>query len=181
MINYTPQNQLSLELFEHPFDTHLDKKNRWVELADLIPWDDLAAVYSRTLKDDSGRLTVDIRIVIAAIIIKHQFGLDDRGTILMIKENIYLQYFCGLKGFTIKEVFDPSLFVDIRKRLGGKEFDKFNKLVIDKSESIKPHQARIQRKPKSDDQGEDTTNNSNRGTLKVDATVADQEINFQPM
>ncbi len=178
MIKYTPQNQLSLEMFEHPFETHLDKENRWIKLAALVPWDELAAVYSRTLKDDSGRLTVDLRIVIAAIIIKHKLGLDDRGTILMIKENIYLQYFCGLKSFTTKEVFDSSLFVDIRKRLGGEEFDKFNKLVIDKSESIKPHQARIQRKPKPGDQDEDTTSNSNRGTLKVDATVADQEIKF---
>ena len=178
MINYTPQNQLNLELFEHPFDTHLDNDNRWVKLAALIPWDELATVYSRNLKDDSGRLTVDVRIVIAAIIIKHKLRLDDRGTILMIKENIYLQYFCGLQSFTTKEVFDPSLFVDIRKRLGGEEFDKFNKLVIDKSESIKPHQARIQRKSKPDGQDEDTTGNSNRGTLKVDATVADQEIKF---
>ena len=113
-----------------------------------------------TLKDDSGRLTVDLRIVIAAIIIKHKLELDDHGTILMIKENIYLQYFCGLKSFTTKEVFVPSLFVDIRKRLGGEEFDKFNKLVIDKSESIKPHQVRTQRKPKSGEQDEDTTSKS---------------------
>jgi hypothetical protein len=181
MINYTPQSQLSLELFKHPFDTHLDKDNRWVQLAALDPWDELAAVYSKNLQDGSGRMTVDIRIVIAAIIIKHKLRLDDRGTILMIKENIYLQYFCGLKSFTTKAVFDPSLFVDIRKRLGGEEFDKFNKLVIDKSENIKPHQARIKRKPrsdKSDKQEEDQSSHSNRGTLKVDATVADQEIRF---
>lgn len=175
MINYTPQNQLSLVMFEHPFDKHLDKENRWVKLAALVPWDELATVYSRKLKDDSGRLTVDIRIVIAAIIVKHKLRLDDRGTVEMIKENIYLQYFCGLKSFTTKKVFDPSLFVDIRQRLGGEEFDKFNKLVIDKSEMIKPHQARIKQKPKSDNQNDVSTN---RGTLKVDATVADQEIKF---
>ena len=181
MINYTPQNQLSLEMFKHPFEKDLDKENRWVKLAALIPWDDLAEVYSKGLEIDSGRLTVDLRIVIAALIVKHKLGFDDRGTIEMIKENIYLQYFCGLKGFTTKKVFDPSLFVDIRKRLGGEEFDKFNKLVIEKSEQIKPHQARIKRKDKpgnnKDDQT-DTKGNTNRGTLKVDATVADQEIKF---
>ena len=47
MIKYTPQNQLSLEMFEHPFDTHLDKENRWVKLTALVPWDELAVVYSR--------------------------------------------------------------------------------------------------------------------------------------
>lgn len=180
MINYTPQNQLSLGMFKHPFKEHLDKENRWVKLAALLPWDELATIYSRKLKNDSGRLTVDIRIVIAALIVKHKLRLDDRGTVEMIKENIYLQYFCGLKSFTTKKVFDPSLFVDIRQRLGGEEFDKFNKLVIDKSEMIKPHQARIKQKPKPDNQNEDNTDigNINRGTLKVDATVADQEIKF---
>ncbi len=180
MIKYTPQNQLSLEMFEHPFEKHLDKENRWVKLAALIPWDSLAEVYSQKLKASSGRLTVDLRIVIAAMIVKHKLRLDDRGTVEMIKENIYLQYFCGLKSFTTKRVFDPSLFVDIRKRLGGEEFDKFNKLVIDKSETIKPHQARIKHKPKPGGQNDDDEGTviANRGTLKVDATVADQELKF---
>ncbi len=48
----------------------------------------------------------------------------------MIKENIYMQYFCGLKTFTKKKVFYPSPFVDIRKRICGEEFDKFNRLII---------------------------------------------------
>lgn len=181
MINYTPQNQLSLDMFKHPFEQELDKENRWVVLASVVPWDELAAVYSRKLQADSGRMTVDIRTVLGALIVKHKFDLDDRGTVQMIQENIYLQYFCGLKSFTIKKVFDPSLFVDIRKRLGGKEFDSFNKLVIEKSEQIKPHQARIKSKGKPDKQADDpgsSVGSSNRGTLKVDATVADQEIKF---
>lgn len=181
MINYTPQNQLSIEMFKHPFEQELDKENRWVTLASLVPWDELAAVYSRKLQTDSGRMSVDIRTVLGALIVKHKFRLDDRGTVQMIQENIYLQYFCGLKSFTIKKVFDPSLFVDIRKRLGGREFDAFNKLVIEKSEQIKPHQARIKKKDKPNKQDKETTSpedNPNRGTLKVDATVADQEIKF---
>jgi len=153
-------------------------------LASLIPWDSLASVYCRKLDPDSGRLSVDIRYVIAALIVKHKLRLDDRGTIDMIKENIYLQYFCGLKSFTTKALFDPSLFVDIRKRLGGKEFDEFNQLVIEKSERLKSHQARIKRT----DQGKNQTKNNppqgndtatkNKGILKVDATVADQEITY---
>jgi len=199
MINYTSQNQLSLELFKHPFETELDNENRWVKLASVIPWDKLANVYSKHLRTDSGRKSVDIRTVIAALIIKHKLRLDDRGTIEMIKENIYLQYFCGLKEFTTKEVFDPSLFVDIRKRLGGSEFDRFNRYVIEEAEKLKPHQARIKVKTKDKDNenlnsksedisdastGETTQENSSdgspkhRGTLKIDATVADQEIKY---
>lgn len=178
MINYTPQSQLSLSLFKHPFQQELDSTNRWVRLAELVPWDELASIYSRHLQSDTGRLSVNIRTVLAALIVKHKLSLDDRGTVEMIQENIYLQYFCGLKEFTTKRVFDPSLFVDIRKRLGGNEFNQFNKLIIEKSEQIKPHQARIKTKNKSDNDDSSSGPSANRGTLKVDASVADQEIKF---
>lgn len=173
MINYTPQSQLSLELFKHRFETQLDKNNRWVILADLIPWDELANVYCQKLDCTNGRKSVNVRTVIAALIVKHKLRLDDRGTIEMISENLYLQYFCGLKEFSIHPVFDPSLFVDIRKRMGGKEFAAFNQVVIELAEKKKPHQARIMTNKK-----DDSSLPKNKGTLKVDATVADQEITF---
>jgi len=198
MIHYTPQNQIKLELFKHPFNVELDKNNRWVKLAAIVPWDELAAIYSRKLQSHRGRKSVNIRTVIAALIIKHKLRLDDRGTIEMIKENVYLQYFCGLESFTTKAVFDPSLFVDIRKRLGNEEFDKFNRIIIEKSEQIKPKQSRIKTKSKgkkndNDNPGENHTQEKdtqtdiiqdtkesipNKGTLKVDATVADQEVKY---
>jgi len=190
MINYTPQNQVKLELFKHPFEAELDKENRWVLLSKVIPWDNLAGVYSRKLQDSIGRKSVNVRTVIAALIVKHKLRLDDRGTIEMIKENIYLQYFCGLEGFTTKAVFDPSLFVDIRKRLGGKEFEEFNRYIIEEAEQRKPHQARIKRKSQAEDKDGDNPKEDSskkpdqhdeakhRGTLKVDATVADQEIKY---
>lgn len=175
MINYTPQNQLKLELFQHPFQSELDRKNRWVVLAEIIPWDNLADVYSQKLNGSSGRKSVNIRTVIGAIIIKHKLKLDDRGTIQMISENLYMQYFCGLESFTTKPVFDASLFVDIRKRMGGVEFDSFNRIVIEKSEEMKPHQSRIKKKDKDDNSAVPP---KNKGTLKADATVADQEITY---
>ena len=73
------------------------------------------------------------------------------------------------------------MFVDIRKRLGGEEFDAFNKLVIEKSKQIKPHQSRIKCKGKPENQDDDTKSpegNANHGTLKVDATVAEKFPGF---
>ncbi|PIQ29601.1 MAG: DDE transposase, partial [Bacteroidetes bacterium CG18_big_fil_WC_8_21_14_2_50_41_14] len=46
-------------------------ENRWVKLAELIPWDELANVYVQHLQSDTGRLSVDVRTVIAALIVKH--------------------------------------------------------------------------------------------------------------
>lgn len=180
MINYTSQNQLSLELFKHPFEQELDKANRWVKLAAVIPWDELAGIYGQKLDPNAGRKSVDIRMVIAALVIKHKLNLDDRGTVQMISENLYIQYFCGMKEFSTKQPFDPSLFVDIRKRLGGKEFDKFNCILIEKSENMKPHQSRVKTKSssKKNDSKTGGTEPKNKGTLKIDATVADQEIKY---
>lgn len=176
MILYTPQNQLSLDLFKHPFESSLDKENRWVILASLIPWDNLASVYCDKLNSTSGRKSIDVRIVIAALIIKHKLKLDDRGVIMTIQENIYLQYFCGLKSFTIKPVFDASLFVDIRKRLGKNDFDKFNQLVIDTAEEFRDGRSRIKQIEKDCEDEQGKGDRPNKGTLKVDATIADQEI-----
>jgi len=119
MIRYTLSNQFCLELFKHPFEHVLAKDNLWVKLADLVPWDSLANIYAKSLSSDSGQLSVDIRMVIGALIIKHKLTLTDRDTVALISENVYMQYFCGLKSFQSKLPFDASLFVDIRKRLGN--------------------------------------------------------------
>ena len=92
----------------------MDKENRWVKLAALIPWDTLAEEYAKTLHSNSGRNSVDLRSVIAALIVKHKLRLDDRGTIAMIQENLYLQYLFGLAGFTTEPVFDP---INLQKHL----------------------------------------------------------------
>ena len=98
MIDYTPQSQLSLNMFKHPFQRELDKENRWVKLAALIPWDSLSGISSPVLDAGIGRIGVTISTVIAALIVKHKLGLDNWGTIEMIQENIYQRYFCELPG-----------------------------------------------------------------------------------
>jgi len=174
MIKYTPSNQLSLEGFSHPFERDLSPENRWVKLAELIPWDALAAIYGKSLSSTSGRQSIDVRMVIAALIIKHKLGLDDRGTVAMISENIYLQYFCGLRSFQTKEPFHPTVFVDIRKRMGSDRFDLWNELIIEKADSLKPKRKQAIDKDKQDKQ----MPKANKGSLKIDATVANQKIVF---
>jgi hypothetical protein len=65
-------------------------------LAGIVPWDELAVICHQKLSKEKGASTIDARIVIGAIIVKHKLGLDDRETIETIKENMYIQYFLGL-------------------------------------------------------------------------------------
>ena len=174
MIKYTPSNQLTLSGFSHPFDQELSPENRWVKLAEIIPWDALASVYLKQLSTNSGRESVDARMVIGAIIVKHKLHISDRETVAMISENIYLQYFCGLTSFQTKAAFHPTVFVDIRKRMGANSFDAWNALIIEKAEDLKPNKKKNSSKNNTDDGG----NKTNKGTLKIDATVANQQIVF---
>jgi transposase, IS5 family len=128
MINYQSQNQLSL--FETPFEQHLDKNNRWVQLADKLPWDDLIKIYNKKLRSDFGAPSINGRMVIAALIVKHKLNLSDREVIEMIKENIYMQYFVGLSSFTTKEIFHHTEFVHRRKRLQTADFNEMTEELM---------------------------------------------------
>jgi hypothetical protein len=110
MIYYTPASERTLSLFKTPFDQSLSPENRWVKMAELVPWDEMAKVSFSSLSSNIGRPTVDLRIVLGALLVKHLENLTDEDTIPYIQENIYAQYFVGLSSFQIEPVFVPSLF-----------------------------------------------------------------------
>jgi transposase, IS5 family len=136
MIRYTSQHQLRFENFTTPFEQNLLASNRWVILAGVTPWDELAKVYHRQMSVDQGRGAVDTRLIIGALIVKHMLKLDDREVIATLQENIYLQYFVGFSSFQTKIAFDPSLFVTLRNRMGLSEFDEWSLAVIAEIEAL---------------------------------------------
>ena len=130
MIRIHSQTQLTIEGFESPFERVMDKNNRWVKLGACIPWDDLANVYYASFNATTGRPAKEARLVIGAVIIKHKLKVSDEETVAQIQENPYLQYFCGFKGFSIQAPFAPSLFVEIRKRMGIDVFEQLHQAII---------------------------------------------------
>jgi transposase, IS5 family len=205
MIRYNSNSQLTIEEFKTPFQVKLDKRNRWVMLGDSLPWDSMASIYYRSMSSDMGAPAIDARIIIGAMIIKHKLKLDDREAIETIRENMYMQYFLGLKGYTYEDVFDRSLFTTLRYRLGADKFDAMSRQIILRSEG-KDEEAKKDIDDHSDDittrkfDSDDDTLSSpakkgsheieskqteteqkpkqNKGILIVDATVADQMIAF---
>ena len=128
---YLSSNQLVLSGFESPFSHHLLSTNRWVKLARRIPWDALVNTYYRQLGNQyTGASSINPRVAIGALIIKHLCNLSDRETILQIQENMYMQYFIGYTSFSHEEPFDPSLFVDIRKRLSLEHINEINEKIL---------------------------------------------------
>jgi len=138
MIRTSSSKQLTIAEFDWPFDTALDKHNRWVKLSACIPWDELAESYYQGFSADRGRPMKEARLVIGAVIIKHKLCLSDVETVQQIQENPYLQFFVGLPGYQTAVPFAPSLFVEVRKRMGEAVFEGFHQAIIDAHEGKKP-------------------------------------------
>jgi len=186
---YISPSQTVLVGFESPFSQVLLSDNRWVLLSHQIPWDKIVSTYNRQMsKSGEGRPPLSGRIVIGAIIIKHLKNLDDRETILEIQENMYLQYFLGFDTFTTAPVFDPSLFVEIRKRMTDKVLNALNEEIVSLYLAPKPPQPPLPKTEKaschpSQDKENLPTNDlqppiTRWGRLITDATACPQNIAY---
>jgi transposase, IS5 family len=173
MVKYQSVRQLKIEEFKTPFLKSLLPDNRWVKLSKVVPWDKFAAIYMSVMNLETGRPGISPRIVLGSMIIKHLEKLDDRGTISAIQENPYMQYFVGLEEFSPYPVFDPSLFVEIRKRIGHENFDELTKDLIRSFSGDSDRKHNSSPAKKKEDGGV-----KNKGKLQADATVADQYITY---
>jgi IS5 family transposase len=105
--------------FEISFGGELRADNRWVVLAELIPWDEVEARYASCFREGNGRPALPVRVALGALVIKERLKISDEETVEQIQENHYLQYFLGYESYRDERPFDPSLMVHFRKRLKG--------------------------------------------------------------
>ena len=174
---YFSQNQLALPGFETPFAQRLNPANRWVVLARKIPWDSLVSVYQSQMHNNkTGADGINARVAIGALIIKHICDLSDRETVLQIQENMYMQYFIGFSSFSDEEPFDPSLFVDFRKRLGAEQINTINEKILGLSNDEQIKQEAIETESANTDR--EIAGTENKGKLIVDATACPQDIRY---
>jgi transposase, IS5 family len=192
---YVSPSQTILPGFETPFSQKLDPNNRWIRLSKRIPWDKIASVYNKQMSSSSeGRPALSARLVVGALFIKHINNWDDRETILQIQENMYLQYFLGYSSFTTEAIFDPSLFVDIRKRMGDTELNLINEEIVRLHQEYSPPKDVVSKSSKNDKKSDDTNHTStsntaatpilseatitHQGRMITDATACPQDIAF---
>ncbi len=129
---YKGEDKKTLPLFEElfPFGGKLDKNNRWLKIAGLIPWDEIEDSYRKHFSV-IGRPALDSRLAIGVMILKHITGLSDEEMVLELSENPYLQAFCGFENFQTEKIFDSSSLSKLRKRLGAKYFKELEDLTYD--------------------------------------------------
>ena len=171
------EKQLELVEFNLPFGGELLASNRWVRLSQVIPWHRFENDYCANLsKSGQGPPAFSVRMALAALIIKERLGLSDEECVEQIRENPYLQYFCGLKEFTTKVPFHPTMYVHFRKRFSADVLNRLNEVIVKK----------VVRTTKKDDgkgvggsAGEEVNpKKGNQGKLLMDATCVPADITF---
>jgi hypothetical protein len=125
-------DQQYLEDFTMQFGGKLLKENRWVQEAEILPWEAIEEKYETNFSQESGTYAINARIAFGAIYIKEREGLTDRQTVVHISENPYMQYFLGLKEFKSEPLFDASMMVHFRKRFPSEYINEINRKVFER-------------------------------------------------
>jgi IS5 family transposase len=175
-----------------PFGGKLNKNNRWVKLAAMIPWWEFEDRYAACFKSiGKGEKALTVRVALGALLIQTKLGMSDREIVNQIVENPYLQYFLGYERYDdSKPPFDASLMVHFRKRLTKDILIEINELIA--------KQAAAETMPEKEDKGDDsdkgsgdsgsgcsstdekdtTAEKDNCGFLLLDATCAPSDIRY---
>ncbi|HWR01606.1 MAG TPA: IS5 family transposase [Chlorobaculum sp.] len=167
----TKFQQLTFKNFHLPFGGKLDPENRWVKLADAIPWHVAEKLYAKNFPSKRGAPALTVRMALGSLIIKEKLGLSDMETVAQVKENPYLQYFIGLEEYRYEAPFDASMLTHFRKRLKHADLAKLQE------ELLQRHLEEERRKSKDEDDDEDG-GSSCKGRLIVDATCAPADIAY---
>lgn len=162
------------ESYELPFDGKLSEENRWVIMANLIPWSKFEKEYAKNFSEKMGAKAKPFRMALGALIIQEKLGISDRETVEQIKENPYLQYFIGLISYQKEAPFDPSMMVYFRKRIKFKTVQKINQEMVRKGREMLNSSEVEERSDEKEEEGE----KKNEGKLILDATCAPADIRY---
>ena len=179
---YKPVDKLQHSFldFNQPLGLKMNPENRWIRLADSIPWDELEQKYADLFPSDTGNVAKPLRMALGSLIIQKKFQFSDRELVEQITENPYLQYFIGLPGYQEEPPFDPSTLVLFRKRLDVDAIMDANAYMFDskKDDNHTPPSGPSSDGPSSAADQTDPGTEGNQGTLIVDATCAPANIRY---
>jgi len=186
MYKCTDNTQSDFLNFNQPIGLHMNPENRWVKMADAIPWEIFEKKYSRLFKGKNGRVAKPLRLALGSLIIQTKYQYSDRELVDQLTENPYYQYFIGLPGYQEEAPIDASTLVLFRKRLNMEVIMEANEYMLEA----------IKEKDTSDKKDDDHTNPpsgggsdeqkakseqqepENKGTLMLDATCAPSNIRY---
>jgi len=190
MYRQTEHMQSSFSDFNQPIGLHMNPNNRWIHIADEIPWDIFEKRYAALFPSNTGNAAKPLRMALGSLIIQTRYQFSDLELVSQIQENPYYQYFIGLPGYQEEEPFEASVLVAFRKRLSPEIIAEANEHIINSkrtAESINSDE--------DDDNYDNNPDNlkssctgflesqadeceNNKGTLILDASCAPSNIKY---
>jgi hypothetical protein len=166
--------QISVEEFYSPFHK-LSRNNRWVRIAEMIPWERLEEKYSMQFCENNGSPAIPFRMALGTLIIKQMKRCSDDDVLLEITENAYMQYLIGLHEFTETPPFCQSSVTNFRKYITTEMMNEVNEILFCKGKDSDKN---------VDSDAENNIDTSkdepptNKGILLLDATCAPANIAY---
>lgn len=169
-----------------PFGGKLDKENRWVKMAALIPWWEFEDKYRECFKpSNTGEKAFSVRIALGTLIIKTRLGISDEETVHQIAENAYLQYFLGYPKFIEGLPFASSLITHFRKRFSPEILNEVNEIIALGSRNKDQDDDEGQSGPPDSsggvqisEEGDEGVERKKSGKLILDATCTPADIQY---
>ena len=176
MYKSADKTQTSFLDFNQPMGLRMNPDNRWIQMADKIPWDLFEVKYAGLFPSGTGNVAKPLRMALGSLIIQNRFQYPDRELVEQITENPYLQYFIGLPGYQDTPPFDASTLVLFRKRITAEMLCEANEYLLTHKDDNQPG-------PPSSGNGTDESSmpkkeETNKGTLAIDATCAPANIRY---
>ena len=180
MYKVTDQSQATFLSFNQPIGFKMNPQNRWVKLAELVPWEQFEKRYALLFPSDIGNVAKPLRMALGSLIIQTKYGLADKELVEQLTENPYYQYFIGLPGYQETAPFEASVLVAFRKRISADMLMEVNECLLESANQEKDDDD-DDSKPDSSGPSDNTSNpekNTNKGTLILDATCAPSNIRY---
>lgn len=91
----------------------------WI-VRQVIPWQKIIDKLVKHYDEDAGRLGVNLRVIVAVLILQKLRRIGDQAVIDLVKENRYAQYFCNVLDQDLRFFLERSTLVKFRQRLTPK-------------------------------------------------------------
>lgn len=166
MYKQTETAQITFYDFNQDLGFQLSEDNEWVRLANIIPWDEIEALYIESFPSKTGNVAKSARLVLGSLIIQKRKKLSDRALVKELQENPYLQFFIGMPRYQAVAPFRPQSLVNFRKRLNCSLVNMINERILSRLSKEKRDIVASQE------------NKENAGTQILDATCAPSNIRY---
>lgn len=177
-IMYKPIDKLQHTFldFNQPIGLQMNPNNRWIKMADNIPWDVFEGEYAALFPSATGNVAKPLRLALGSLIIQTKYQFADRELVEMLTENPYFQYFIGLPGYQQEPPIEASVLVLFRKRINMDMIMKANEYMLSNHHDDDDNQPPSGSSELPEDKkGEETIN---KGTMMLDATCAPSNIRY---